>query len=240
VFEGAATRYDAWYATARGQRVAAAERALIEWALASFAGARSILDVGCGTGHFTAWLRRRPVGVIGLDRSPAMLAELRGRHAEIPVVVGDAGSLPVRSGAVDVALLVTALEFVERPDAALDEAVRVARRGLALVVLNRWSLGGLSRRIGPQARRPLLGSARDASLVTLTRAVRVAAGERLRAVRWASTLFPDGFWAARWPVPLGDVIGMAVVLSRPDRCGSADSSGRDLGAWSCSWPSPGA
>jgi SAM-dependent methyltransferase len=215
IFERAAGRYEAWYATARGRRVDEAERALLGWLLASFTGARSALDVGCGTGHFAAWLRRRSVDVIGLDRSPAMLAELRRRLAGIPAVVGDAGCLPVRSGAVDVALLVTALEFVERPDAALSEAVRVARQGLALVVLNRWSLGGLSRRIGPQARRPILGSARDASLVALRRAVQAAAGERLRSLRWASSLFPDGFWAARWPVPLGDVIGMAVVLSPP-------------------------
>jgi SAM-dependent methyltransferase len=171
--------------------------------------------VGCGTGHFAAWLGGHSVDVIGLDRSPAMLAELRRRHATIPVVVGDAGCLPVRSGAVDVALLVTALEFVERPDAALSEAVRVARHGLLLLVLNRWSLGGLSRRIGPQARRPILGAARDTTLVALRRAVQTAAGERLRSLRWASSLFPDGFWAARWPLPLGDIIGMAVVLSPP-------------------------
>jgi hypothetical protein len=49
--------------------------------------------------------------------------------------------------------------------------------------------------------------------------VRVAAGDRLRSLRWASSLFPDGLWAARWRVPVGDVIGMAVVLSPPARAG---------------------
>jgi SAM-dependent methyltransferase len=214
-FEQAAGRYEAWYTTDRGRRAAAAERALIDWMLAVFGDARSVLDVGCGTGHFTAWLRRRAVGVIGLDRSPAMLAELRRRHAEVPVVLGDAGSLPVRSGAVDVALLVTTLEFVEHPDAALREAARIARRGLALIVLNRWSVGGLSRRIGSQSRRPLLGSARDCSVVRLRRAVRSAAGRRVQSIHWASALFPDGLWSARCRVPLGDVIGMATVLSPP-------------------------
>lgn len=216
IFERAAGGYEAWYATARGRRVDVAERALLAWLLASFAGARSALDVDCGTGHFAAWLHRRSIDVTGLDRSPAMLAELRRRHAAIPVVVGDAGSLPVRSGGVDVVVLVTALEFVEHPDAVLSEAIRVARQGLVLVVLNRWSLGGLSRRIGPKARRPILGSARDMSLVALRHAVRAGAGERLRSLRWASSLFPDGLWAARYAVPLGDVIGMAVVLSPMD------------------------
>lgn len=219
IFERAAAGYEAWYATARGRRVDEAERALLAWLLASFAGVHRALDVGCGTGHFAAWLHRRSIDVVGLDRSPAMLAELRRGHPAIPVVVGDAGSLPVRSGAVDVVVLVTALEFVEDLDATLREAVRVARQGLVLVALNRWSLGGLSRRIGPQARRPILGSARDTSLVALRRAVRAAAGRRLRSLRWASSLFPGGLWAARWPVPLGDVIGMAAVLSPEGRRG---------------------
>jgi SAM-dependent methyltransferase len=219
IFERAAERYEAWYTTERGRRVDAAERALLAWLLAPFSGARSVLDVGCGTGHFAAWLRARALDVIGLDRSPAMLADLRRRHPATPVVVGDAGGLPVRSGAVDIALLVTALEFVERPDVALREAVRVARQGVVLVVLNRWSLGGLSRRVGPQARRPILGSAQDTSFVALRRMVRAATVDRLRSLRWASALFPDGLWAARWPVPLGDVIGMAAVLSSPNRVG---------------------
>jgi ubiquinone/menaquinone biosynthesis C-methylase UbiE len=219
LFERAAAGYEAWYATARGRRVDEAERRLLVWLLAPFTGARSVLDVGCGTGHFAAWLRTRALDVLGLDRSPAMLAELRRGHPAIPVVVGDAEGLPVRSGAVDLALLVTALEFVEHPAAALGEAVRVARQGVVLVALNRWSLGGLSRRVGPQARRPLLGSARDTSLPVLRRLVRRAAGERLRSLRWASSLFPDGLWAVRSPVPLGDVIGMAALLSPMDRLG---------------------
>jgi hypothetical protein len=135
------------------------------------------------------------------------------------VVVGEAACLPLRSGAVDIALLVTTIEFVQRPDLVLSEAVRVAGRGIVLVVLNRWSLGGLSRRLGPQARRPLLGLARDTTLPALRRMVRAAAGERLRSLRWASSLFPDGLWAARSLVPVGDVIGMAAVLSPPDRMG---------------------
>jgi ubiquinone/menaquinone biosynthesis C-methylase UbiE len=219
IFERAAEGYEAWYATARGRRVDEAERALLAWLLAPFADARSVLDVGCGTGHFAAWLRSRALDVVGLDRSPAMVAELRRHHAGIPVVMGDADCLPVRSRVVDVALLVTTLEFVERPDMVLTEAVRIARQGLVLVVLNRWSLGGLSRRVGPQARRPILGTARDTSLFALRRMGRAAAGDRLQSLHWASSLFPDGLWAARLRVPVGDVIGMAVVLSPPGRAG---------------------
>lgn len=215
LFEDAAARYDAWYDTPRGRRVERAEHALLSALLAAVPGARSILDVGCGTGRFTAWLARA-VRVVGIDRSPAMLAEMRARHPRIPVLVGDAHGLPIPDAAVDVVLFLTTLEFLEDPLAALREAVRVARRGLILVALNRWSVGGLSRRLGPRARSVLRGHARDVSLLSLRAMAREAAGPRLVALPWASTLFPDGLWAIRARLPLGDVLGMAVALAEPN------------------------
>jgi SAM-dependent methyltransferase len=211
-FEQAAPTYEAWYASPRGQRAAAAERALIEWLLAPFPQAARVLDVGCGTGDFTGWLASRGARVVGLDRAPAMLAALRRRHPRLPVVLADAHCVPVRRAAVDVAVLVTTLEFLEQPGAALAEAVRVARHGVVLVVLNRWSLGGLSRRWGPQGRRPLLGTARDFAVPALLGLLRQAAGRRLERLSWTSALFPDGLWRVRAPVPLGDVLGVVGVL----------------------------
>lgn len=215
-FEQAAPTYAAWYASPRGQRAAAAERVLLEELLATLPRAARVLDVGCGTGDFTGWLAARSSHVVGLDRAPAMLAALRRRHPRLPVVLADAHHLPFRRAAVDIAVFVTTLEFLEQPGAALGEAVRVARHGVVLVVLNRWSLGGLSRRWGPQARRPLLGTARDYAVPALVRLLRQAAGGRLDRLRWTSALFPNGLWRARAPVPLGNVLGVVAVLrSRP-------------------------
>lgn len=215
-FEAAAPTYEAWYASPRGQRVAAAERALLEWLLAPFPGEARVLEVGCGTGTFTGWLATRGARVVGLDRAPAMLAALRRRHPRLPAVLADAHQLPFHAGAFDVAVFVATLEFLERPVEALTEAVRVARQGIVLVVLNRWSLGGLSRRWGPQARRPLLGTARDYAAPALVKLLRQAARGRLARFRWTSALFPDGLLRVRAPVPLGDVLGVVSVLrSRP-------------------------
>lgn len=135
------------------------------------------------------------------------------RHSpKIPAILGDAHSLPFCDGAVDLVMFVTTLEFLEDPAGALTEAVRVARQGIILVVLNRWSGSGFSRRWGPQACQPLLGRAQDYSVRTLRAAVEKVAGERMEQIRWASTLFPARLWRFRGPVPFGDVIGMAVVL----------------------------
>ncbi len=113
---------------------------------------------------------------------------------------------------MDLTLFVTTLEFLDDPEGALAEAVRVARQGLLVIALNRWSTGGISRRWGRQARQPFLGRARDHSLFSLRVAVEKAAGERLEQIRWTSTLFPARLWRIRGPVPFGEVIGMAAAL----------------------------
>ena len=180
--------------------------------LAPFTGARSALEVGCGSGHFTRWLADRLPRVVGLDRAPAMLAEARRHGPRLRLVQGDAHHLPIRSRAVDLGLFALTLEFVDDPAVALAEAVRVSRRGVLIVALNRWSLGGCSRRWGPDARRPLLGQARDFSLVVLRALTVAAAGPRLRRIQWSSTLFPLGRGGLSARLPLGDVIGMAAEL----------------------------
>ena len=93
--------------------------------------AERVLDVGCGTGEFTAVLREEsPEGalVIGADRDPALLG-----HTSGPVVRADALSLPFHDGTFDVvacqALLVNLLD----PTATLREFRRVSRGRVAAV-----------------------------------------------------------------------------------------------------------
>jgi ubiquinone/menaquinone biosynthesis C-methylase UbiE len=212
LFERHAARYEGWYASPRGRRADRAERALLERLLAPFGAARSALEVGCGTGHFTRWLAGRMPHVVGLDRAPAMLAEASRHHPRLLLVQGDAHHLPIRGRSVDLSVFVLTLEFLDDPAGALAEAVRVTRRGLVVVALNRWSLGGFSRRWGRDARRPLLGQARDVTLAALRGLASAAAGPRLRALRWASALFLDGLVGPRAGMPLGGVIGVAMEL----------------------------
>jgi ubiquinone/menaquinone biosynthesis C-methylase UbiE len=213
LFEHDAADYEDWYASPRGRRADQAERALLDRLLAPFAGAQHALEVGCGTGHFTRWLSGRIPHVVGLDRAPAMLAEARRRSPRLRLIQGDAHALPIRSQTIDLAFFVLTLEFLEDPAIALAEAIRVARRGLIVVALNSWSVGGLSRRWGRDARRPVLGRARDFTLLSLRALVSAAAGARLHTLRWASTLFPGGVVAGPARVPVGGVIGLSVDLT---------------------------
>lgn len=132
-----AQRYEAWYGGA-GKQADLLEKALLAKLLHRFPGARSLVEIGCGTGLFTRWLAKSGWHAVGLDVSAVMLQEAR-RLGGAQYISGDALALPLADQSYDVAALITTLEFVPDPARALTEAVRVARRGLLLGVLNRWS-----------------------------------------------------------------------------------------------------
>jgi SAM-dependent methyltransferase len=197
--------YDAWYGAA-GRRADRLERALLKRFLVGFPGARSILEVGCGTGHFARWFGEQGLQAIGLDLSWPMLAEAI-RLGSPPCVRGDALALPFSAGAFDLVALVTTLEFLPEPASALAEALRVARQGLILGVLNRQSLWGrrLKREDGPT-----WGVARLLTPAELSALVQRAAAGRPVKILWRTTLWP--VWSGAHPLPWGGFIGMAAVL----------------------------
>jgi SAM-dependent methyltransferase len=65
-------------------------------AMAGEFGARSVLDIGCGTGTFACLLARRGIAVTGLDPAAAMLEVARAKPGAERVrwVHGDVASLP--------------------------------------------------------------------------------------------------------------------------------------------------
>lgn len=195
-----AAGYQAWYATT-GRRALRLERKLLGRLLRRFPDAASVLEVGCGTGEFTRWLRSRGLDATGLDSSTAMLAEAVDLATQ-RCVQGDALALPFRDDAVDLVALITTLEFVSDPVTVLEEARRVARCGLILGVINRASL------VGWRYRRE--GGLWDAAhlftpgeLTDLVRSVL-----RIDAITWRTTLWP--VWPGALPLPWGGFIGMAV------------------------------
>jgi SAM-dependent methyltransferase len=198
--------YEAWYETT-GRRADQLEKALLGRLLAGFAGARAVLEVGCGTGHFTRWLAAQSLQVTGLDLSPAMLVEAIHLGSP-PCVQGDALALPFSEASFDLVVLITTLEFLAEPSQALVEAIRVSRYGLILGVLNRWSLLGRQRkRSGEQ----LWQVARFVTPAELIHLVQLAAAGRRTRIVWRTTLWP--FWPGSSSLPWGGFIGMAVGLA---------------------------
>jgi ubiquinone/menaquinone biosynthesis C-methylase UbiE len=202
------TGYEAWYETS-GRRADRLEKALLNRLLVGFSRARTLLEVGCGTGHFTRWFGEQGLQVMGLDLSLPMLAETI-RLGSPPCVLGDALALPFLDGAFDLVALITTLEFVTDPIQALSEAIRVAQHGLILGVLNRQSLLAWRRERSGEA---LWQMARFFTPTELVRLVQQAAtGKRVR-ILWRTTLWPG--WPGELPLPWGGFIGMAVSMVEP-------------------------
>jgi len=93
---------------------------------------RRWLDVGCGTGALSAAILDRcsPSSVTGVEPSEGFLATARERLAGRAVLSrGDAASIPLGDGSVDVVVSGLVVNFVPDPLAALGEMARVACDG---------------------------------------------------------------------------------------------------------------
>jgi ubiquinone/menaquinone biosynthesis C-methylase UbiE len=197
--------YEDWYRTT-GRRADRLEKALLQRLLARFPQARTILEVGCGTGHFSRWFRETGLQVAGLDLSWSMLAEA-ARLDSPSCLCGDALALPFPAGGFDLVTLVTTLEFVPGSARALAEALRIARQGVILGVLNHHSV--LGRRLKRQG-GPVWGVARFYTPGELVRLVHRAAESKQIALHWQTTLWP--LWPTAVSLPWGAFIGMAIEL----------------------------
>ena len=133
------SKYEAWYETARGSWIAGREFDLMMRLLDAPAGA-TLLDVGCGTGHFSRRFATAGLRVAGLDPDPAMLEHARGLGGGVSYLPGTGTALPFGDNAYDYVTAVTSLCFITDPVRALREMWRVARRAVLLGLLNRRSL----------------------------------------------------------------------------------------------------
>ena len=208
--EQVAAHYEVWYETAEGRRADALEKDALSWLLRQVSRRETVLDIGCGTGHFTTWLSGQGRWAVGLDRSAPMVAQAR-TLVNVPLVRGDAVHLPFADGTFDLTALITTVEFLERPGEGLAEALRVARHGALLGVLNRWSVLGLRRRLVGLFHPTVYDAGQFYRVGELKRMLQAASGGRGQIV-WRTTLFPRWLPWRRATVPWGGFIAMALVF----------------------------
>jgi ubiquinone/menaquinone biosynthesis C-methylase UbiE len=106
------------------------------------AGSRSLdaLDVGCGTGFLSFELAARGHRVTGVDFAPAMIALARGKGAArggaVTFEEADAERLPFEPASFDLVVSRHLLWTLPHPEAAIDEWIRVLRRGGRLAIVD--------------------------------------------------------------------------------------------------------
>ena len=156
-----ARRYDAWFQTEVGAFALKREMRLLERMTAAWPRrGQRLVEIGCGTGVFLEVLHHSGFDVTGLDASPDMLEQARGRlgaradlHWATPAIC------PLTTRKFDFAVLLTVLEFCPDPALVLQEAARVARKAVLVGFLNRCSFYGLSSKLWPGSTGKLLRNA---------------------------------------------------------------------------------
>jgi SAM-dependent methyltransferase len=102
---------------------------------------RRVLDVGCGTGFFTAFYLQRGAKVTGIDIAPTSIERLSRRHPEATFVLADIAEHDVPTG-FDVVNAFDVLYHITddaRFAAALDRLGRAVRPGGVLLVTDTFA-----------------------------------------------------------------------------------------------------
>src|SRR5205085_7887246 len=92
-----------------------------------------ILDVGCGTGRLTSEISRSGASVLGVDNSPAMVAQARGNFPELHFETQDVCYMPFLEQ-FDAVFSNAALHWARPADAAAQAMARALKPGGRLVV----------------------------------------------------------------------------------------------------------
>jgi ubiquinone/menaquinone biosynthesis C-methylase UbiE len=147
-------RYESWFRTTIGRLVRQVEGAAVSDLLDPHPGER-VLDAGCGTGIFTTDIIAAGAMVVGLDISRPMLQRAMSKTTPLTfsAVQADMRRLPFAGGTFDKAVSITALEFIEDAQAAVNELFRITRPGGYVIVATLNSLSPWADRRNAKTRR---------------------------------------------------------------------------------------
>jgi SAM-dependent methyltransferase len=96
-----------------------------------------VVELGCGTAYFSAWLARRGARPTGVDVTPAQLESARSCQQRsgvfFPLIEADAGNVPLPPGSFDLAISECGASLWCDPRRWVPEAARLLRPGGRLV-----------------------------------------------------------------------------------------------------------
>jgi ubiquinone/menaquinone biosynthesis C-methylase UbiE len=205
--------YEAYYQT-KYRRADALEKELLEELLNQFSGVHKVLEVGCGTGHFTKWMESLGFESYGLDISHLMLQEARKHWTSRRLIQGESRFLPFKPCSFDIVAFITCLEYMPSVETVLQEAARVARKGLVIGLMNKWSPTTMRRIVqaksGPN---PFYRNTRFYSILDMKRILNETFHDTHKVTLWKTTVFPKSLGPKESSCfPFGSFLGLAVQL----------------------------
>jgi SAM-dependent methyltransferase len=112
---------------------------------------RDVIELGCGTAYFSAWLRRRGARrVVGVDITPAQLETARRLNDEwalgLELIEANAEAVPLPDASFDLVLSEYGASIWCDPDRWIPEAARLLRLGGELVFMRNSTVSMLCQR----------------------------------------------------------------------------------------------
>ncbi len=160
-FDAIAEYYDAWYDDPVGKVYDSQEKSAMAKILPTASPGAALLEVGSGTGHWSAWFTEQGYRVTGIDISPEMTRRAENKGiAGSRFMAGDFLATPIEE-TFDVVAAITSLEFIPDYTGAIEKMRSLLRPGGLLIVgaLNSRSWLGLARKI-KGSKDPVFSSAR--------------------------------------------------------------------------------
>jgi len=205
--------YESYYQE-KYKRADKLEKNLLKRLLESLGHTESLLEVGCGTAHFTRWFESLGLKCYGLDLSDLMLKEARKYWVGGRLMRGESSFLPLRNNSFDIVAFIACMEYMPQPVKVIHEATRVARKGIIIGLMNKWSLPTARRIIQVKmGKNPYYKNAKFYSILDMKRMLREAFGGKYAITLWTTTLFPKIFGDTQSAlIPFGAFLGIAVKL----------------------------
>ena len=112
---------------------------------------KDVIELGCGTAYFSAWLARRGARPVGVDVTPAQLETARQMQREtgieFPLLEANAEEVPLPDASFDVVLSEYGASIWCDPYKWIPEAARLLRPGGELVFLRNSTLSMLCAKL---------------------------------------------------------------------------------------------
>jgi len=154
-FGALAGDYDRWYESAKGLMYDRLEKKTISRYLPPGAKGRKLLEIGCGTGHWSQFFSEYGFEVTGVDVSERMINIAQRKNIpNASFQLADGQALPFPDGAFDITAAITTLEFVRDAKGVLREMVRCTCKPggqLLIGVLNVLARQNRNRRKRPES-----------------------------------------------------------------------------------------
>lgn len=127
-FDFVADTYDQWYETIKGAKYDRLEKKAISKYLPRNVQGKKLLEVGCGTGHWSKFFSELGFKVTGVDISERMINVAQSKVIpNTSFQIADGHLLPFKNGVFDVTAAVVTLEFVYDAELVIREMVRCTR-----------------------------------------------------------------------------------------------------------------